>query len=226
MEKNNYSKILFVLIVFIGLVSCKKNDTEVDLYHDYFPLEEGLFMEYDVTYINHNPKSDTFEYRLKVVVGDTTIDNSGRIAHKIFRYIYDTLADSYKPKDLWTAIIFENRAELVEENKNMIKMVFAPTADKTWDVNAFNNYEPMFAKFENIHDSYSTNGFNFDQTVKVLLEYKEHNMIKYINNYEIYAKGVGLVEKHLINIDYEDFDSSDPTNGEELYYKLIKYGKE
>jgi len=220
------SSFYFFILLFI-LSSCKKNEETVELYYDYFPLEEGTFVEYQVTHIKYEiNQKDTVIYKLKTVVGDTVIDNEGKIARKFFRYIYDTLANAYVVKDLWTAIISDSRAELVEENQRKIKLVFAPTSTKEWDINAFNTYEPLMAYYENIHSSYEFNGFNFDETVKVIHEYVEPNLIQYKNKYEVYARGVGMVEKHYIDIEFKNFEYYNPTGGEEIFYKIINYGKE
>ena len=226
MGTNFILKLVFLIFFLIIALSCKKSSESVEFYYDYFPLIEGTFIEYDVTSIKHYSGSDTTKYKLKTVVGDTVIDNSARIAHKFFRYIYDTLYKEYKVKDLWTAIIDENRAELVEENKRRIKLVFAPTKDKKWNINAFNFDEPLIAFYNNIHEAFSIGIHSFDQTVKIVNQYKEANLIESINHYEVYAQGVGLIKKYYKNISYSNFDSLHPTSGEELYYNVINYGKE
>lgn len=221
-------KLLFYFsLVLIFLPSCKKNEETVDLHYDYFPLEEGTFVEYQVTHMRYNiNKPDTLVYKLKTVIGDTLIDNEGRIARRFYRYIYDTVSESYVIKDLWTAIISESRAELVEENQRVIKLVFAPTADKEWNINAFNIFDEYLAYYEEIHDPKTINGFDFESTTKVIQEYVEPNLIQYKNKYEVYAKGVGLVEKNYIDIEFQNFDMSKPTGGDQIFYKVINYGKE
>ncbi len=219
-------KLFCLFAVLFFLFSCKKNKDTVDLHYDYYPLEKGTFVEYEVTHMRYNIIKDTITYRLKTVIGDTVIDNEGRIARKFYRYIYSDIYNEWKIKDLWTTIIDQNRAELVEENQRVIKMVFAPTKEKEWDINAFNIFSPFEAYYEDIHEPFTINGKSFDKTVKVVQEFAEPNLIQYKNKYEIYAKGVGLIEKTFIDIRYNNFDSSNPTSGEQLFYKLVNYGKE
>lgn len=217
----------FLSLLLIAISSCKKNKETVELYYDYFPLEEGTFVEYQVTHMRYGiTKPDTLSYKLKTVIGDTVIDNEGRVARKFYRYLFDTLTNSYKIKDLWTAIINENRAELVEENQRIIKLVFAPSATKEWDIHAFNTYEPLLAYYENIHEASTLNGLSFDETLKVVHEYVEPNLIQYKNKYEVYARGVGLIEKNYIDIEFQNFDFTNPTGGSQIFYKIINYGKE
>jgi len=171
-------------------------------------------------------KPETLYYKLKTVIGDTVIDNEGRVARRFYRYIFDTLTNSYKIKDLWTSIIDNYRAELVEENQRVIKMVFALSPEKEWNINAFNLGEENLAYYENIHEKYTLNGFIFNETVKVMHEYVEPEFRFYKNKYEVYAKGIGMIEKKYIDIEYENFDTLQPSSGEEIFYKIINYGKE
>jgi hypothetical protein len=218
-------KLFYLFFISFVFISCKKNKDTVDLHYDYYPLEKGTFVEYEVTHMTYNINVDTIKYRLKTVVGDTVIDNEGRIARKFYRYIYSNIYNEWKIKDLWTTIIDQHRAELVEENQRVIKMVFAPTKEKEWDINAFNVFKPFQAYYEDIHEPYSINGKSFDKTVKVVQEYSEPNLVEFKNKYEIYAKGVGMVEKTFIELKYV-FSTGIPSSGEQLFYKLVDYGKE
>ena len=219
---------LYVFAWLLLLFSCKKDVDEVDFHHDYFPLEEGTFAEYMVTRIYHDDVSNihkTTIYQLKTVVGDTIIDNEGRIARKFERYIYDTLLNEYKIQDVWTAIVDQERAELVEENQRVIKLVFAPTLSKEWDMNAFNSFDPVMLYYKNIHKPYTVNNIEFPTTVTVE-EDSTHNLIQYKRKYEVYAEGVGLIRKHYQDYSINNFDETSPIKGEEIFYVITNYGKE
>lgn len=224
--------IFYAALIALSLFSCKKNDDTVDFHHEYFPLEEGTFVEYDVTEISHYgtpTKSDTINYRLKTVVGDTVIDNSGRIARKFYRYIFDEITQAYKVKDLWTAIIDQERAELVEENQRLIKLVFAPTSSKEWDMNAFNSYDPAYAYYDvqnkKIHVPNTYGSLSFDSTLTVIEEDSVPTAISFKNKYEVYAKGVGLVKKCYQDL-VVNFDITKPISGTEIFYTVTNYGVE
>jgi hypothetical protein len=220
----------FVLFLSLFLLfSCKKDDEEVNLHENYYPLEIGRFVEYDVTYIYHDHNSgvhDTTKYKLKTVIGDTIIDNAGRIAHKFYRYIYNEFYEEYEVKDLWTCINDQHRLELVEENQRIIKLVFAPTLFKEWDMNAFNSFKPMLAYYENIHKPYETGAFDFDSTITVIQEKIEPNLIEYRRKTETYAANIGLVNKFYKDLTIANFDTLQPQRGEELFYQIINYGIE
>jgi hypothetical protein len=220
----------FVLFLSLFLLfSCKKDDEEVNLHENYYPLEIGRFVEYDVTYIYHDHNSgvhDTTKYKLKTVIGDTIIDNTGRIAHKFYRYIYNEFYEEYEVKDLWTCINDQHRLELVEENQRIIKLVFAPTLFKEWDMNAFNSFNPLLAYYENIHKPYQTGAFDFDSTITVIQEKIQPNLIEYRRKTETYAANIGLVNKFYKDLTIANFDTLQPQRGEELFYQIINYGIE
>ncbi len=224
--KNKY---IFIPLILITLFySCKKDNNAVNFHENYFPLTKGKFVEYDVTYIKHNSSTlhDTSYYVLKTLVGDTIIDNQGRIARKFYRHILNTQTQLFEISDLWTAIIDGERAELVEENQRILKLVFAPTLSKEWDMNAFNVYEPLLAFYENIHKPFSIGGFDFDSTITVIQERTEVTLIDYSLKTETYAKDVGLIYKYYKDLNINDFDTLNVVGGEEIYYRLKNYGVE
>lgn len=222
----SYSIIFLTCITFI---SCKKNNEVIQLHEDYFPLEKNLFVEYDVTSIFHDDVSgihETTNYVLKVVIGDTVIDNYGRIAHKVLRYRYNELFQEFKVQDLWTAIIDQGRAELMEENQRTIKLVFSPNINKEWDMNAFNNQGQKIIKYDQIHKPITINNFTFDSTLTVVEERIEPTLIAYKRKQEVYAKKVGLISKYYKDIEIVNFDTLNPIGGKELYYTVKNYGFE
>lgn len=216
---------VFALAGLFFFAGCKKEEFDLDPETSYFGLEEGTYVEYDVTYIFHDKallKHDTVHYQIRTEVADTVHDNSGRVAQKFYRYRREESSDAWELKDLWTGIINGDKAELVEENQRMIKMVFKPTEDKEWDVNAFNNLGEMLAHYSGIGAGKEINGLSFPKTVTV----EQQNYTTLIDKtikFEVYAKGVGMIQKHYQDLDYE-FGSLVPIKGEEYYYNVVNYG--
>jgi hypothetical protein len=220
---------IFSLFALGFLFSCKKKEENINFHENYFPLKIGTFVEFKVTYIYHDHASgihDTTTYKLKTVIGDTIIDNAGRVAYKYYRYIYDEINQEYKVKDLWTCINDQHRIEFVEENQRIIKLVLAPSLYKEWDMNAFNSFKPMLAYYENIHKPFQTGGKVFDSTVTVIQQITPVNLIEYRRKTETYAKHIGLIDKYYKDLSIINFDTLQPQRGEELFYKVIDYGVE
>ncbi len=193
--------------------------------YDYFPMEEGRYVEYEVMEVIHdeggNPQHDTTLYRLKTVVGETIIDNENRPARKLYRYAYDLETGELIDERVWTQVIDGGRAEVVEENQRKIRLVFAITLDKVWDVNAFNPEEEQEVYYDELHKSYG----QLDSTV--IVEYEDFfSLVDYQRKYEVYANHVGLIKRSFKDLVINDFDTLHISSGTEQHYTLINYGIE
>jgi hypothetical protein len=220
----------FVLIIAVALsvFSCKKEQVAQDLHYDYYDLTPGRYIDYSVLEIIHDEnqliKHDTLRYELRTLIGDTIIDDEGRIARKYLRFKRNNNSLPWVQTDVWTTIVVDNRAELVEENQRLIKLVFAPTASKQWNTNAFNMNPVLTVFYSDIHKSKTIGAFTFDSTLVVEIEENETNAIQYKRKYETYAKGIGLVSKYFKDLSIVNFDVTNIKSGNELFYTCIGFG--
>lgn len=202
--QNLRSKIILVFILAGSVVACKKSKDPI-FHQEYFGLQEGRYIIYDVTEIQHDKSSnqhDTLNYQIKTVWGEIYTDNEGREANKYYRYKRQNSSELWILKDVWSGIIENNKAELVEENQRMLKLVFAPTLSKEWNANVFNTYDEMNCYYRDIHSDTTFNGASFDSTLVV--EQDEYfTLVDTIRKYEVYAKGVGLIYKHYRDLFYQ-----------------------
>lgn len=216
------SLIVCALIVY---TSCKKEENNIDFGYEYFGLSQGRYVSYDVMKISHDITSDTLRYKLKTVVGEDIVDNEGRTAKKLYRYAYDWETDELIDLRVWTSIIDNGRGEVVEENQRKIRLVFAVTNDKTWNVNAFNMEEEQEVYYDGIDIAYSINGFSLASIARV--EYEDFfSLVDYDRKYEVYAKDIGLVHRSFKSLTINNFDTLDIQNGTETHYSLRDYGFE
>ena len=216
--------LLFSAFLFTG---CKKQDNP-NFHFEYFGMQTGRFVIYDVMEIKHDtqvsPAHDTVRYQLKTVWEGKYIDNEGRTASVFRRYKRDSALDSWVLSDVWTGIYDGIRAELIEENQRVVKLVFAPTLTKEWDANAYNNFGSLDCYYEFVHVDTTINGTFFDSTVFV----RQDNFISLIDSiqkYEVYAKNIGLLTKFSKDNRY-DFGGSEPQEGTEVYYNYVSHGFE
>ena len=219
-------KIFSILVLVFLMVACKKTPDPVFGY-DYFPMKEGQYVSYNVLFVKHDaeldPQHDTTRYVLKTRVGELFEDNEGRMAHKFYRERYNFDTGDLIDKRVWTRIIDGGRGEVVEENQRKIRLVFAPTLDKIWDVNAFNTEKEENVYYSAIHTEKKIMNYTFDSTLTVQYD-SLLSLIDYVNKYEVYAKGVGLVKRNFKNLEIQNFDTTAIQKGEELHYELIEYG--
>lgn len=224
-----WKRLLFITLFFTLLNACKKDNAPVDFQYDYYGLTIGRYIEYEVMEVTHDEGAavlhDTIHYFLRTQIGDTIIDLEDRVANRFFRYKKLNLADDWNVTDLWTTVIDDRRAELVEENQRMVKLVFRPSKAKVWDHNAFNQDDEMQCYYRDLQVDKTINGFYFDSTVTVEQD-SFFSYIDYRRKYEVYAKGIGLVYKYHKDLEIDQFDTLNVKNGKEIFYKVIGYGIE
>ncbi len=189
-------------------------------------MTEGRFVEYKAMEIHHDDESgihDTSTYMLRTVVGQIYIDNAGRVGRELRRYTSFDDGVTWQILDVWSQFRDNFRAELVEENQKIIKLVFAPSTDKTWNINAFNTLQAKQAEYGEIHEAFSLNGLTFDSTLTVIQD-DFFSLVDLRRQSERYAKNIGLVEKYHKDLIIENFDTLNPIKGHELFYQVVNYG--
>jgi hypothetical protein len=228
--KSTFLNFVVFSSVLLFLLACEKDTTEqISFDYEYYDLTPGRFCIYDVVDIEHDENQavqhDTAYYQLKTVIGDTFIDNSGRITRKFLRYTRDSIQDNWLLKDVWTTLIENNKAELVEENQRIVKLVFKPTYEKVWNINMFNISSKINARYAAIDQPFTIGNQVFDKTLKVDIQ----NFFSLVDDrvkYDVYAKNVGLIYKYFKDNTIANFDKNTIKKGKELYYTLVSYGIE
>ena|SRR6218665_242594 len=219
-----FSIAIFLTSLFVG---CKKN-TGIDFHYDYYPIQKGKYVIYqvqDIVIDDVIDQYDTTDFFLKAIIGDTFIDNQGRTAHRYERWFGPTVSGPWTLIDIWTTILADGRAELVEENNRTIKLVFAPSELDDWNANAYNTLGSLNCYYSDLHVPYSIGGHSFDSTLTVMQE-DEFNFIEYKKKYERYAKGVGMIQKVYVDQEHINYDTTQVKKARKLYMNLVSYGQE
>ncbi len=225
----------FILLLFLSsyLISCEKivdvpvkEDFSLDI--DYFGLKKGNFIEYDVVHIVHDDEvdiHDTLNFKFKTLVGDTFTDNQGRKASKFIRFTWNDVNDTWKIKDVWSAIIDGKNAELVEENQRIVKLSFPIKLSTPWNPSVLSSTNPESYVYSSIHSPININSFHFDSTLTVL-QNNYYTLVDYKLQTETYARKIGMISKYYKNLRIKNFDTLQVKKGEEWFYTLTKYGQE
>lgn len=219
----------FILLVIIA-VGCKKDTDNTIIYgYEYFPVQVGHYVVYDVIDIFHDidlePQHDTNFYQIKEVIAEVLVDGEGDSIQKIKRYIRDNESEEWSIKDIWTQKLTPTTAEVVEENERYIKMVFAIAYNRTWDCNALNNEPEQECYYESIYEPYTVQGVQYDSTVSV----EKMNFTSFIDfrtQFDVYARNVGKIKSVYKDLQIDNFDTLDIQKGPEIFYDLIEYGVE
>lgn len=221
-------RLIYILLFGALMFSCKKDTQLFNFHFGYFPLDEGRYVIYTVQERNVDVDvnlDQSSAYFVKAIIGDTLTDNQGRLVRRYERWVGPSQNGPWTLQDIWTGLIESNRAELVEENNRTIKMVFAPTKLKEWDMNAYNTQGTLNCYYRNIHNPYAVGSLNFDSTVVVEQE-EFKSLIDYRRKFEVYAKGVGMVYKHYKNFEIFGNDSLNVKKGKQLIMSAVAYGVE
>lgn len=225
--KQLFRHTIFASSILLVLFACKKSEPTPSFHYEYFGMQEGRYVIYDVVEIDHEDQfdiHDTTYYQLKTVWDQPYIDNEGRRASEFHRFVRSSPAEEWTMVDVWTGIIVDaRRAEMIEENQRKVKLVFAPTSQKIWDANAYNMLGEQECYYEDIHKSANVGGNQFDSTL--IVEYADQsNLVDDIRIYERYAKGVGMIEWFYKKNNYQGAPEVD--FGKEIYYTFVSTGIE
>lgn len=144
------------------------------------------------------------KYRIKEKLEEIYIDNQGRNAIKLIRYIkkynssisYDSML--WTVKDVWSYLKTNTSLEVVEEDVRFTKLAFPVIADATWNGNANNTIGNWEYKYEYIDKTETINGTSFNNVLLVVQkDDKSKNAIHREYFIEKYAKDVGLVYREI-----------------------------
>lgn len=235
-----YFKIFFP-VFFVTFFSCAKKKvpaSESLLGLDYYPINKGKFVVYDVdsTVYTDLPKDTIYnKYRIKEKIADSFTDNQGQPAIRLERYIkkynafkpYDSIP--YTIKEVWMINATNKSIQVVEGNVRYTKLTFPIQQGESWNGNAQNTIGEWQFTYDYIDKAETING-NSLKNVLLVKQYYLPTAISQQNYYEKYAKGIGLVYRKIINIEAVAGDPATSLNriktGIVYTQQLINYGYE
>ncbi len=248
--KTKINKLLYLCSIVIFFASCKKETETVnfDYGYSYFPDDSGSYVIYKVDSVLYNDfdptklKRSSTQY-LKEVVTEQYVDNLGRDAKKVERYVTDSLNHPWRFYNVWYIVKNKTNVEKVEDNVRYIKLTFPISMDNSWRGNKYNlinhfpftdlkftatNFDWNYTVTE-INGNYSAGAINSDSTITVLQAADSSNVQK-VYSVERYAKNIGLVYKELWRLDAQLVDNQTYENNSVFGFILkqyaIQYGKE
>lgn len=218
------------LILMTLLFSCGETENpRVDFGLDYQPLEIGLYWEYEViqkVVFGENDAEETVFF-LRDRVDYSYINAMGE-------FVYVLLRERSENRSLWEPIgnyaMQHTRNTLIRnfENKRTINLVFPPELGKTWDSEALNSQNQDVFKID-FMGTIPVGEQSFPRSLKVLQEEEDDEITFRNNRYEVFSKGIGLVEQY-----YEVFTYCSRNDclgqmiidsGRLTHLKIVAYGK-
>lgn len=203
---------------------------EVRLGHDFFPLEIGQFIEYDVVETHYSLLSPpvTKTSQLREVVAATLTNASGQSAYRLERFRRDSDAQPWRLDSVWTARREPERAVKTEGNASFVKLIF-PTADgQRWNGNALNDRGANEYQIRRFDQPTSLNGQNY-RTLEVV-QREDSSLVSLERRLERYARGVGLIYQENTALFYCNsaacLGKGTVDFGRQTIYRIRKHGKE
>ena len=239
---NFFTKIfLFFFLFGVLFFSCKKDKTveaPINYGYNYFPDEVGNYVIYQVDSIAQDDisnKHDTTRYLLKELIASVFTDLSGRPTLRIERYFkfynknipYDQMP--WSAPRVWFANKTSSGLQRVEENIRYLKLIFPVKKGRKWNGNVYNILGEKDYEIDSADVAMQVNNLLFD-SVAVVKQYQEINLVQYQVEKEKFARNIGLIYKQRDSLSINprngnDFPPYDDTVGYFFTQKIISYGK-
>jgi hypothetical protein len=197
--------LLCALLGILFIASCKKDNPVAPLYfgYDYFPNNVGHYVIYNVDSNVADPYKtsgvDSNSYQIKEVIDSIYLDGSNRPTQRIVRYKRPNASSSWVLEKVWSGNLTKTDAEVVEDNIRYVKLTFPPNLNATWDGDGFNILGQQNYQYITVNSPLTVGGTNFDSTLTVLQD-STLTLVSHQFYEEIYATGVGLISKKIINL--------------------------
>lgn len=218
-----------ILLIF---ASCETEVEEVptDFGFDYQPLEIGLFWIYEVdqtTYFGENDSEDEqFFYRDLV---RTFYLNGEREQVFVINRAKSTDRSNWTTQFEYTLLRRDFKLLRTIENQTVVNLVFPPKLGTTWDGNIYRDKNEDEFEIDSVGNN-MMGGAGSDNIVRVNQEDSDDKITFRDIRYEIFEKGVGIIEKYDQVITYcsrnDCLGKQLIDSGSEVYMKLVENGKQ
>ncbi len=222
----------FLMCLMIAILSCDNdavNMQGVDDSEEYFPLQVGRYIEYQVDSIvfddapGGNTK-DTSTFLLREEVKSLQVSGSGDTIYTIHRLRRNNQSQQWVLKDVWTSYFDEHNALRNEENLIFRKMTHPVYEGLRWIATAYINpqttvrigtenlepYEYWESRVLTVDDTAKVGSFTFadGEIMKIIQTDSDDDLMKrYVH--ETYARGIGLVARRDSILDSRCIDLGD-----------------
>lgn len=236
-----YSLLSATAFMLFSLYACKdkKDDFTIEYAYEYYPLDTGHYVIYDVDSIVYNYNSnvhtnDTVHYQLKELLADTFYDNLNELTYRLELYRRPDNTAPWGLDRVWYVKRSNNTIQKTEDDLKFIKLIFPPTEGAEWSGNQYLPTTEPYKDFKDwvytntdVNKPYTVNGFVFDSTLTVI-EINDSTKIDKQLRKEVYAKHVGMIyqEWELLSkqnvLPTSDWDK-DPEKGFRIRMRLVEH---
>lgn len=221
-----FYRVLFFAFLATTFFGCTKeqNAPKRSMYYDYYPLKEGFVWIYDVDstfYNNFNNSRTDYVFNLKDTVTGYYINLSGDTVYRVERYKRESGSDVWNYQKTITKSVNNRSAEETIDNQTFVRFAFPPELYYSWDGNSRNTLGKQNYRITEFPTSLQVGDFHYD-SVAVVQQIDEVNLIREDIVSEVYAKNKGLIKKSFIGVD-KNISSGQITHGT-VYTMELKDG--
>jgi hypothetical protein len=195
--------VAFFGVVIVGLLGCERACSDCAVPSaglEFFPLQVGSYVEYDVQEqefaLGRAPQET--RYQLKELVAEKYVNVAGQTAYRLVRFRRQTATERWQTDATLTARVATNGQAIKNENGNdFVKMLFPVYEKSTWNGNAYNALGEDQYELKQLNKPWQT----FENTATVLQQ-NDSTLVGQDKRLEIYAANVGLVYKEEVNVQF------------------------
>ena len=229
MQLRRFHYLFFLSILLLLLASCKKEKEEFDFGYDFYPMEVGTYRIYDIVrkeYVSTIPESDTFQVK---EMATETFTIGGEPRYRLERYYRDSENDPWPivPDSIWSVHVSTQRVVRVENNIRYVNLVFPVEKNMSWNGNIENFKGADTYTIKSAGGPYELSGKNYDKTAYILQEF-DTNQVDVDIRFDVYSKGIGLVERYKETYAYfqkPDGTLTDTIESGVIYHEILNsYG--
>lgn len=218
-----------ILLVFS---SCETKVEEIptDFGFDYQPLEIGLFWIYEVdqtTYFGENDSEDE-QFFYRDLVRTFYLNEEGEQVFIINR-AKSTDNSNWTTQLEYTLLRRDFKLLRTIENQTLVSLVFPPELGKIWDGNIYLNQNEDEFEIDFVGNNMLGDA-NLNNILRVNQEDSDDEITYRDIRYEVFEKGVGIIEKYEEVLTYcsrnDCLGDKLIDGGSQVYMKLVEYGKQ
>jgi len=182
-----------ILGIFLGCNESRTPDPS-ELGYDFYPISIGQYRIYDVEEINFQLVDfDTSVFQLRETIFDSIV-SIDQVTYLIRRDVRADASAEWRSDSVWTVSMNSTYLALTENGIPYIKLSFPVSAENQWDGNGLNNRTQMIYRYETIGSSL-VDSIPAEDHIRVIIEDRVDGIVGNDLRSEVYAKGIGLVEK-------------------------------
>ncbi len=192
------------LLMLLGCQADIEENTDI-LGFQYYPLEVGLYLDYEVEVIAYSlsePRETIRTYQLREEIGAAFIDANGEVAYRLERYKRNNPTQTWALDSIWSVRKNKFNVARSENNQLFIKLAFPVSNGLEWNGNLYNSYENAPYTIQRLGRVLSLDNFDFPQTLTVFRS-DECNLVSMDYRAEVFAENVGLVYKQNWQVRYD-----------------------